>query len=127
MWTHITSPLLNSIKYSELIENFFNNINKGFDSLMKVTKLQGFLCDNNKPINYDRSETKWSRTETIKPHFEVNRGAFITSRESYIKNQDRIGRNPYLYNLDKLSGWIIDLPEDCEIAEKLINSRSLKI
>ena len=94
---------------------------------MKVTKLQGFLCVNNKPINYDRSKIKWPRTQTIEPHFEVNSGAFISSRESYIKNQDRIGRNPYLYNLDKLSGWNIDLPEHFEIAEKLINSGSLKI
>ena len=127
MWTHTTSPFLNSIKYSELIETFLNNINKGFDSLMTVTKLQGFLWDNNKPINYDRSKTKWPRTQTIEPYFEVNSGAFISSRENYIKNQDRIGRNPYLYNLDKLSGWDIDWPEDFEIAEKLINSGLLKI
>ena len=125
MWTHTSSPLLNSIKYSELIETFFNNINKGFDSLMKVTKLQVFLCDNNKPINYDRSKTKWPRTQTIEPHFEVNSGAFISSRESYIKNQDRIGRNPYLYNSDKLSGWDIDWPEDFEIAEKFQRKISL--
>ena len=127
IWTHTTSPFLNSRKYSELIEAFFSNLKKGYDSLMTVTKLQGFLWDINNPINYDRNEIKWPRTQTIKPHFEVNSGAFISSIESYIKNQDRIGKNPFLYNLDKLSGWDIDWPEDFEIAEKLIDSGLLKI
>ena len=127
IWTHTTSPFLNSSKYSELIETYMRNLNKGYDSLMTVTKLQGFLWDKDKPINYERSKIKWPRTQTIEPHYEVNSGAFISSQESYVKNKDRIGRKPFLYNLDKLLGWDIDWPEDFDIAEKLINSGLLKI
>ena len=94
---------------------------------MTVTKFQKFIWDEKGPLSYESNKEKWPRTQTIDPYYEVNSGAFISSKESYIKNQDRIGRNPFLYNLDKLSGWDIDWPEDFDIAEKLIDSGLLEI
>ena len=91
----------------------------GFDSLMTVTEIQSFIWDDSGPINYDRTEEKWPRTQTIKPIYEINSGVFLADCEIYRKNKDRIGDCPYLYKLDQLDGFDIDWPEDFVIAQQM--------
>ena len=119
LWTHVTSPFLTCRLYDEIIKTYYSEKNLGFDSLMTVTKIQSFIWDDNGPINYDRTQEKWPRTQTIKPIFEINSGIFLADREIYKKNKDRIGDNPYLYKLDRLDGFDIDWPEDFVIAQQM--------
>lgn len=119
LWTHVTSPFLNTKIYEEIISQYFDILKNGYDSLMSTTLLHGFLWQDGKALNYDRSVEKWPRTQTLKTIHEVNSGAFLASSKIYQELDDRIGDKPYLYSLDKLTSHDIDWPEDFFIAEAL--------
>ena len=118
LWTHVTSPFVNSNNYDSFVQNYIDNLHT-YDSLMTVTKLQKFVWRDNEPITHDRKVEKWPRTQTINPLWEVNSAAFIASREIYRDCQDRIGKKPYLFETTQEVSFDIDWPEDFELAEKL--------
>lgn len=119
LWTHVTSPFITAACYDAIVERYEEILEQGFDSLMTTTLLHGFLWQDGKPMNYDRSIEKWPRTQTLKPVHEVNSGAFLASASVYHELKDRIGASPYLYALDKLVSHDIDWPEDFAVAESL--------
>jgi len=121
LWTHVTSPFIGPFIYDKIIETYFKN-NDQNDSLMTVTKLQKFIWRGNSPINYDPSVEKWPRTQTLEPLWEVNSGAFITTKEIYVERMDRIGATPYLFKLDDELAFDIDWLPDFTIAEKIFET-----
>lgn len=127
LWTHVTSPFITSEHYDEIIQTYNTQKKLGFDSLMTVSNIQGFLWQDGHPINYDREIEKWPRTQTLKPINEVNSGAFLASSQVYSELNDRIGKTPYLYTLNKLIGYDIDWPEDFVIAECMVDKGLVKL
>ena len=127
LWTHVTSPFITAKHYDEIIRTYLEMRGVGYDSLMTTTEIHGFLWMNGKPINYDRNNEKWPRTQTLDAVHEVNSGAFVAPAEVYRELNDRIGRRPYLYAMDKLEGFDIDWPEDFTIAECLLKNALVKI
>ena len=119
LWTHVTSPFLSSSHYTNIIKKYFLILNQGYDSLMTVNVIKNFLWNKKGPINYSRKIEKWPRTQTIKSTYEINSGLFMANSEIYLKCNDRIGKKPYLYELDKISGFDIDWNEDFKIAESI--------
>ena len=89
---------------------------------MTSTVLNTFLWYKQKPINYDRSIEKWPRTQTLEPVHEINSSVFLASSKIYSTLNDRIGSNPFLFEIDKIKGFDIDLEEDFYIAEKIYQS-----
>lgn len=122
LWTHVTSPMLDSKEYEMIITSYFSNLETGFDSLMTVSKLQGFIWNESSPITYDRNAEKWPRTQTIKPLYEINSGVFLSSRENYLSLSDRIGNKPFLYVQDKVKSTDVDWPDDFTLAEFIYSS-----
>ena len=118
LWTHVTSPFIGSDIYDEMIGKYLNNISS-YDSLMTVTKLQKFIWNESGPINYDLNAEKWPRTQTIEPLWEVNSGAFITTKDVYNKRMDRIGSKPYLFELKHDVSFDIDWLPDFTFAESI--------
>lgn len=127
LWTHVTSPFLNSRLYDKLVNAYKESLDLGYDSLMTTTELRGFIWNENQPINYDRSLEKWPRTQTIEPLHEINSGAFICHIDLYKKCNDRIGRKPKMYPLSRLEGFDIDWPEDFTLAQCLLRERIASI
>ncbi|MFN3018115.1 cytidylyltransferase domain-containing protein [Vibrio coralliilyticus] len=117
LWTHVTSPFLSKDVYEDAIGTYYDSLNKGYDSLMTVSRIQGFLWNGDGAINYDRSVEKWPRTQTIPPVFEVNSGIFLAHKDVYIENKDRIGLAPYMFELDRIKGFDIDWEDDFMLAE----------
>ncbi|WP_283709986.1 cytidylyltransferase domain-containing protein [Pseudoalteromonas prydzensis] len=119
LWTHVTSPFMNSQDYDALIDSYFKGLNEGYDSLMTVLKLQGFIWNKQGPISYKRDGLKWPMTQNIEPLYEVDSGAFISSVHNYKAYHDRIGNNPYLFEQEKIKSIDIDWPDDFTFAEEL--------
>jgi CMP-N-acetylneuraminic acid synthetase len=119
LWTHVTSPFITAKHYDDVIQAYVENLENGHDSLMTTTAIHGFLWQDEKPLNYDRTIEKWPRTQTLRPVHEINSGAFLAPAHLYHELDDRIGRRPYLYELDKFASFDIDWPEDFIIAECL--------
>jgi len=122
LWTHVTSPFLTSKVYEKIIRKYKAIINKNFDSLMTVNEVKGFIWNKTKPINYNRKEIKWPKTQDTGGLFKVNSGVFLTSREMYIYKKDRIGKKPFFYNLSRFEGIDIDELEDFYFAEYIFKN-----
>ena len=120
LWTHVTSPFVTAQHYDKIIDLYFAQCELGCDSLMTATAIHNFLWQDERPVNYDRAIEKWPRSQTLAPVYEVNSGAFLSSAYLYREVDDRIGRRPYLYAIDKLTGFDIDWHEDFVIAECLL-------
>ncbi|MGM0562339.1 MAG: cytidylyltransferase domain-containing protein [Pseudomonadota bacterium] len=103
LWTHVTSPFITASHYDEVTHAYFDQRERGYDSLMSTTLIHGFLWQDEQPMNYDRAIEKWPRTQTLKPVHEVNSGVFLASADLYRELDDRIGKRPYLYEMDKLT------------------------
>ena len=119
LWTHVTSPFINSEQYELIINDYFDKLKSGYDSLMTTSLIHGFLWNKEGPINYDRTKEKWPRTQTIEPIHEINSAVFLSSAANYAALNDRIGKAPYLYPLNKIIAHDIDWPEDFIIAEAI--------
>lgn len=118
LWTHVTSPFFGNIDYENAIKIYKKRIKKN-DSLLGVNKMQNFLYDKKKPVNFNKKKEKWPRTQTLKKLYEVNNAIFINSRKNYIKYDDRIGKKPFLLEIEKIKSFDIDWPEDFLIAENI--------
>jgi CMP-N-acetylneuraminic acid synthetase len=127
LWTHVTSPFLDTEEYDIIIDKYFKMKNNGYDSLMTTSLIHGFLWNKKGPMNYDRNKEKWPRTQTIEPIHEINSATFIANVEIYKKQKDRIGTNPYLYSIDKIKGFDIDWEEDFKIAEAILEAKVISI
>lgn len=120
--THSTNPLLTTETLDKSIETFFINKEK-YDSLFSVTRLQSrFYWENGQPINHDPKELL--RTQDLSPIFEENSNFYIFSKESFLKaGNKRIGRNPLMFEIDKLEAVDIDEIQDFTIAESLYKQK----
>ena len=127
LWTHTTSPFLDSKTYKSAINLYFKAIEEGYDSMMSVDRIQNFIWDPEKKdmLNYDRTHLKWPRTQDLKPLYGINSGFFINSRENYIRFKDRIGQNPYLYELGTIEAFDIDWEENFKTAEQLFKIQNI--
>ena len=116
--THSTNPLLKSETITKAIEKMLN-INDGLkaDSIFSVTRTQKrFYTEDCLPMNHDPNMLV---TQHLKPIFEENSCFYIFTKESFTKNNSRIGSNPFMYEIDKIEATDIDEPEDFKIAEIL--------
>jgi len=123
LWTHVTSPLVDSFSYEKIIKAYKKNLKKNYDSLMTVSKFNGFIWDQKKPINYNSKKEKWPKTQDTDYLYKVNSAVFISSRENYIIEKNRIGKKPYFYELPRLEGIDIDELEDFYFAEYIFINR----
>ena len=121
MWTHVTSPLVNHATYDEMIEEYFNHL-CNYDSLMSVTVLRKFIWDECGPYNYDASSINWPFTQNLKKLYEINSACFISSSLNYIKYSNRIGLNPFLFNLDSIQSTDVDHEDDFRSAAIVYDS-----
>lgn len=127
LWTHVTSPFITAAHYAEMITIYRAKLRAGYDSLMTTTEIHSFLWRNRQPLNYDRSEEKWPRTQTLQPVYEINSGAFLAPATVYRDLDDRIGETPYLHVLDKLVSHDVDWPEDFVVGETLLEKGLVQI
>jgi len=121
LWTHVTSPFFQAKDYDNAIKVYKKNIKRN-DSLMGVTKIQDFIYDKKKPINFNKKKQKWPPTQSLRKLFLVNNSIFLTSKKNYINLNDRIGKNPFLLEIKKIKSFDVDWPEDFKIAENIYES-----
>ncbi|MGB0369885.1 MAG: cytidylyltransferase domain-containing protein [Opitutales bacterium] len=124
LWTHTTSPFVDSSVYHRAIDQYFSRDPIQNDSLMSVTRLQEFIWDETGPKNYDYSVSKWPRTQTLPPWYFINSAIFCCPTEYYVSSSNRIGSNPILFEMDKIVGFDVDWPIDFEIAELIYKASS---
>ena len=115
--THSTNPLLKTESIDKSIEDFFNQ--KEYDSLFSVTPYQTRLFfENGTPVNHNPNEL--IKTQDLPFLYEENSCIYIFSKNSFLKNKNRVGKNPKLFPINKLEAVDIDEMEDFIFAEFLM-------
>lgn len=118
--THSTNPLLKTASIDKAIEKMIvPAIEREYDSVFSVTKVQTRLYKKNgDPFNHDSKELL--RTQDLEPLYEENSNFFIFTKESFIESGGkRIGKEPLMFELDKIEAIDIDEPQDFIMAEAL--------
>ncbi len=118
LWTHVTSPFFDNMEYEKSINLYKKKIEQDYDSLMSVTPIKKFIWNEKKPINYDYKKIKWPFTQKIKKLYEVNSAIFINSVKNYKKLDNRVGKKPFLYEIDDYKKIDVDNLNDFKIAER---------
>lgn len=112
--THCTNPLLSSPTILSALEEYLKSDNH--DSLFSVTPHQMRAFDHTgKPINHELHETE--RTQDVPVIFEENANLYIFSHAAFLKNNNRIGDSPLLFEMNEAESIEIDTRIDFEIAE----------
>lgn len=116
--THSTNPLLKKETLEAAIETFFSRLDQ-YDSLFSVTRWQTRLYwGSGEPVNHDPNVLE--RTQDLTPIFEENSNLYIFSRESFREAENkRIGKKPFLFEMNKNEAIDIDVEADFQLAETL--------
>lgn len=117
VWTHVTSPLIRSQNYNDILNAYETGLREGHDSLVTVTRLQKFIWNRKGPVNYDPAIERWPRSQDLEPLFEINHGVYMMPFEAMRARQDRIGANPLFYELSENIAMDIDWPEQFDHLE----------
>lgn len=120
LWTHVTSPFVIADDYNAICEKYLRQLKVGHDSLMTVKPIRNFIWDKhqNDLINRINNE-KWPRTQDLKVYYEIDSAVFLSSRANYLKYDNRLGKYPYLYEMDGIKSFDVDWEEDFKLAEIL--------
>ena len=120
--THSTNPLLKPFTIEKAIATYFKNL-ENHDSVFSVTRWHTRLYwQDGSPVNHKPEELL--RTQDLPPVFEENSNFYIFSKSSFKNSGNkRIGRTPFMFEMDKLEALDIDEPEDFKLAESLYRER----
>lgn len=114
--THVTQPFTKS----ESIKNALDKVlNEGYDSAFSAVALQDYCWYQGKPFNYDKKNIV--RTQDLEPVYMETGAFFIFRKEVFTELGQRIGENPYIYQIDQFEAIDVDEKEDFEFAEAVVD------
>tara|TARA_R110002020_G_scaffold267101_3_gene482222 strand:- start:9305 stop:9967 length:663 start_codon:yes stop_codon:yes gene_type:complete len=119
MYTPVTAPLIEVKTYYDFINRFSNSTIH--DSMVTVSYIKDHLWLDNKPINYDPSNTP--NTQDLPDIVKLTYGINIISRENMIKFRNVVGNKPVFYVLEGEETIDIDTPMDFEFAQYLYKNK----
>ncbi len=119
--THSTNPLISTKTIDEALTKMINNFKSNdFDSIFSVNKVQKRFYDKNcKPYNHD---PKMLVTQHLEPLYEENSCLYIFTKNSFKKNNSRIGLNPMMFEMNNNESIDIDEIHDFNVAQILFES-----
>ena len=110
---HATSPFVSSKSINLGIKKVIDNT--PYDSSFTVKREQSFAWYKKTPLNYSLDNIP--RTQEIEPVFVETSAFFMFSKKIYKELKTRIGKNPYMVELNKFESIDIDTKEDFELAK----------
>ncbi len=117
LWGHVTTPLCGAEQYDEGIKLYFDKLMEGYDSLVGVTELKNFLLNKEGKLVNNTTDIPWPRTQDLEALYPINHTMFLTKREVYTEQKNRLGKKVALHVMDELHSFDIDWPDDFVIAE----------
>jgi CMP-N-acetylneuraminic acid synthetase len=122
MFTHVTSPNIESSTYTRAVSAYFSGVGWEHDSAFGVTEHKFRLYDRRViPINHSPYEL--SMSQEIEPLYEDNSAFYLFSRESFKAAGGRIGLNPRMLPVSKFEAIDIDTEDDFKMADAILSNR----
>ncbi len=113
--SHATAPFTTTESIDRCIESVINT--EIYDSAFTVEKMQTFMWENGKPLNFDPNH--FPRTQELNPIYVETSGAFVFPREVFEKYNRRIGISPCLVEVEPMESCDIDTEYDMSVAQAL--------
>jgi N-acylneuraminate cytidylyltransferase len=115
--THVTSPFIKL----KTINNAAKKLNN-HESVAAVTKDYNFAwIENSKkkliPINFNPKII--TKTQNLNPIIQSNGAFFIFKKKTFMKYNNRIGKNPFYYEINYPEALEIDTYDDLYLARKI--------
>lgn len=115
--THATNPLLKSESIAKALKLFVDSEDQ-CDSVFSVNRFQSrFYTHDGKPVNHDPEVL--IPTQDLKPVYEENSCIYVFTRESFGKQQRRIGEKPLMLATPQIESIDIDDEFTFRLAELL--------
>ena len=114
--THVTQPFTKAESIRKALEKV---VCGEYDSAFSAVKLQDYMWKNGKPLNYDMKNIV--RTQDLEPIYMETGAFFIFRKEVFTKLGQRIGKKPYIYEIDQFEAVDIDTAEDFEFAKAVVS------
>jgi CMP-N-acetylneuraminic acid synthetase len=122
--THSTNPLLRAETISRAIQTMLENY-PAFDTLFSVTRMQTRLWDElGRAVNHNPAILL--RTQDLPPVYEENSCLYIFTRSTLENERNRLGRRPFMFEIDAAEAWDIDEEIDFMIVDLLMSHNSEK-
>jgi CMP-N-acetylneuraminic acid synthetase len=118
--THVTNPLLRPQTISAAIGAFRNDADH--DSLFSVTPIHVRLWSpDGTALNHETD--RLLRTQDLPPVYQENSCLYLFRRDVFLERNNRIGRRPKLFVVDREEDWDVDEELDLDIVEALLLKR----
>jgi len=118
-----TSPLLRDVDLSNALELFSS---EKYDSLLSAVRVKRFYWqDNGVAINYD--PTNRPRRQDFSGTLMENGAFYISKRDIVLENECRLGGRIGIYEMPEQTAVEIDEPDDWDVVEKLLQSRTIAL
>lgn len=118
VYAHATAPFVTIETMKQCIEAVKSC---EYDSAFCAEKLQDYLWQNGKPLNFD--PTNLPRTQDLKPIYKETSGVYVFKKEVFEKYGSRIGNHPFIKEVTFREAVDIDNPEDFDLADILVTCK----
>ena len=116
VYAHATAPFVSVKTINECVSAV---ISGEYDSAFCASKIQDYLWQDGKPLNFDACNLP--RSQDIKPIYRETSGVYVFTKEVFKKYKRRIGTNPYVKEVGFRESVDINNPEDFTLAEIFLN------
>ena len=116
VYAHATAPFITVDTMRECIDAVCSG---QYDSAFCAQKIQTFLWQNGKPLNFDSSNLP--RTQDLEPVFMETSGIYVFRKSVFTNLKRRIGNNPFIKCVSYKEAVDIDNPDDFARAESMVN------
>lgn len=114
--THTTAPFISKESISKGLEAV---VKGDYDSSFAAKKLQDFLWKDGVPFNYSLENIP--RTQDLNPIYEETSGFYIYNSNVIKDFNRRIGKRPYIVEVNEIESIDIDEEQDFLIADAVYN------
>lgn len=121
VYAHATAPFITVQTINECVAAVSSGQH---DSAFCAAKIQDYLWQDNKPLNFDACNLP--RSQDIKPIYRETSGVYVFTKEVFQKYKRRIGENPYIKEVSFKESVDINNPEDFVLAEIMLNAKEGK-
>lgn len=111
---HATSPFAKVSTIEECVDKVASG---EYDSAFCAEAIRTFMWQDGKPINFDPN--CFPRTQDLPLIFGETSIAYVFTKESFIKNNRRLGNKPFIKEVGKIEAMDIDYPEDFDICNAI--------
>lgn len=116
VFAHATAPFIKL----ETMQECINAVKSGdYDSAFCAVKIQDFLWQDGKPLNFDASNLP--RSQDLKPIYRETSGVYVFTKDVFKNYHRRIGVNPYVKEVDFKESIDINNPEDFDLAQVFVD------